>query len=204
MKPLSTEGAWLYEPMLHTDDRGSFLEAFQREAFQLATGRRLELAQVNCSVSRRGVIRGVHFADLPPGQAKYVTCVRGAVRDVIVDLRPGSPTYRAWEAVDLDDRNRRAVFLCEGLGHAFQAVTDDATVMYLTTSGYDPAREHGVDPLDPELGIAWLPDTEPLLSAKDASAPTVAEAEDKGLLPAYEDCVRYLSSLTDPFSEETP
>lgn len=204
MKPLSIEGAWLYEPLVHDDERGTFLEAFQGQAFELATGRRLELAQVNCSVSRRGVVRGVHFADLPPGQAKYVTCVHGAVRDVIVDLRPGSPTYRAWEAVELDDRSRRAVFLSEGLGHAFQAITDDATVVYLTTSGYNPGREHGIDPLDPELGITWLPDTEPLLSPKDAAAPTVAAAEAQGLLPAYEDCVRYVSSLATPLSEETP
>lgn len=204
MKPLSIDGAWLYEPLLHDDERGTFLEAFQGQAFELATGRRLELAQVNCSVSRRGVVRGVHFADLPPGQAKYVTCVHGAVRDVIVDLRPGSPTYRAWEAVELDDRSRRAVFLSEGLGHAFQAITDDATVVYLTTSGYNPGREHGIDPLDPELGITWLPDTEPLLSPKDAAAPTVAAAEAQGLLPAYEDCVRYVSSLATPLSEETP
>ncbi|MFE3633980.1 dTDP-4-dehydrorhamnose 3,5-epimerase family protein [Streptomyces sp. NPDC059168] len=204
MKPLSIEGAWLYEPRLHGDGRGVFLEAFQREAFRLATGRPLELAQVNCSVSRRGVVRGVHFADLPPGQAKYVTCVRGAVRDVVVDLRRGSPTYRRWEAVDLDDRDRRAVFLSEGLGHAFQAGTDDATVVYLTTSGYSPDREHGVHPLDPELGITWLPETEPLLSPKDAAAPTIAAAEAQGLLPAYEDCVRYVSSLAPPLSEETP
>ncbi|GGZ64313.1 dTDP-4-dehydrorhamnose 3,5-epimerase [Streptomyces inusitatus] len=203
MKSLSIEGAWLYEPILHTDDRGSFLEVFQRDAFQLATGRRLELAQVNCSVSRLGVIRGVHFADLPPGQAKYVTCLQGAVRDVIVDLRPGSPTYRTWEAVELDDVSRRAVFLSEGLGHAFQAVTDEATVMYLTTASYRPAHEHGIDPLDPELAIAWLPDAEPVLSGKDTSAPSLAEAEAMGLLPAYEDCLRHLSSLANPFSEET-
>nr|AAX98197.1 sugar epimerase [Streptomyces aizunensis] len=204
MKSLSIEGAWLYEPLLHDDERGTFLEVFQSQAFELATGRRLELAQVNCSVSRRGVVRGVHFADLPPGQAKYVTCVRGAVRDVIVDLRTGSPTYRAWEAVELDDRDRRAVFLSEGLGHAFQAITDDATVVYLTTSGYAPGREHGVHPLDPELGITWLPGMEPLLSPKDAVAPTLAVAEAQGLLPAYEDCVRYVSSLATPLSEETP
>ncbi|MBD0741759.1 dTDP-4-dehydrorhamnose 3,5-epimerase family protein [Streptomyces sp. CBMA152] len=204
MKPLSIEGAWLYEPTLHTDERGTFLETFRNADFQLDTGRRLELAQVNHSVSRRGVIRGVHFADVPPGQAKYVTCVRGAVRDVIVDLRTGSPTYRAWEAVELDDRDHRAVFLSEGLGHAFQAVTDDAAVIYLTTSGYDPGREHGIDPLDPDLGIAWLPGVAPLLSAKDAAAPTLAAAEAAGLLPAYEDCVRHVSSLATPPSEETP
>ncbi|MFE9879025.1 dTDP-4-dehydrorhamnose 3,5-epimerase [Streptomyces sp. NPDC005784] len=204
MKPLSLEGAWLYEPHLHEDERGTFLEAFRSETFERATGRRLELAQVNCSTSRRGVIRGVHFADVPPGQAKYVSCVRGAVLDVVVDLRVGSPTYRQWEGVLLDDRDRRSVFLSEGLGHAFQALTDDATVVYLTTSGYDPAREHGVHPLDPELGIVWAPGTDPVLSPKDDRAPGIAEAEARGLLPRHEDCVRHPSSPAAPLSEETP
>ncbi|MFG2994675.1 dTDP-4-dehydrorhamnose 3,5-epimerase family protein [Streptomyces sp. NPDC048257] len=127
-----------------------------------------------------------------------------AVRDAIVDLRPGSPTYRAREAVEPDDRGRRAVFLSEGLGHAFQAITDDATVARLTTSGHHPGREHGIDPLGPQPGITWFPDTEPLLSPKDAAAPTVAAAEAQGLLPAYEDRVRYVSSLATALSEETP
>ncbi|MCZ9337371.1 dTDP-4-dehydrorhamnose 3,5-epimerase, partial [Streptomyces sp. TRM76130] len=98
--------------------------------FREATGYDLSLAQANCSVSRRGVLRGVHFSEVPPGQAKYVTCVRGAVLDVVVDLRTGSPGFGRWEAVRLDDDTRHAVFLAEGLGHAFMALSDDATVVY--------------------------------------------------------------------------
>src|ERR1022692_3423939 len=103
MKALGIEGAWVFTPRVHLDNRGAFLEAFRGADFDAALGYRLEVAQVNCSVSRRGVIRGIHYADVPPGQAKYVTCVAGAVLDVVVDLRVGSPTYAAWAAIQLDD-----------------------------------------------------------------------------------------------------
>jgi dTDP-4-dehydrorhamnose 3,5-epimerase len=141
------------------------------------------------------VLRGIHFADVPPGQAKYVTCVRGAVLDVVVDIRVGSPTYAQWEAVRLDEDTRRAVFLAEGLGHAFMALTDDATVVYLCSTGYAPKREHGVHPLDPALGIAWPEGIEPVLSPKDAEAPSLAEAERSGLLPTYADCSAHYQRL---------
>ncbi|MGW1811140.1 dTDP-4-dehydrorhamnose 3,5-epimerase family protein [Streptomyces sp. NPDC002078] len=194
MEPLSIEGAWRYRPRQFGDPRGTFLEWFRGDLFREATGRDLDPAQANCSVSRRGVLRGVHYADVPPGQAKYVTCVRGAVRDVVVDLRTGSPTFGQWEAVELDDRDRDAVFLTEGLGHAFQALTDDATVVYLCSTGYQPSREHGVHPLDADLGIQW-PDIPPVLSEKDAAAPGLAQLEAAGLLPSYEECRRHLRAL---------
>lgn len=189
MDPLGIAGAWVYTPRIHHDDRGSFLEAFRGEQLAAAAGRELEVAQVNCSVSRRGVIRGVHFADVPPGQAKYVTCTSGAILDVIVDLRAGSPSFGQWEGVELDSRTRRAVFICEGLGHAFMALTDEATVLYLCSTPYAPGREHGVHPLDPGIGISWPADTEPILSSKDAAAPTLREALEAGVLPAYDQCV---------------
>ncbi|MBD0839607.1 dTDP-4-dehydrorhamnose 3,5-epimerase [Streptomyces sp. TRM68416] len=188
MRSLGIEGAWVLEPKVFPDERGSFHEWYRGSEFREATGHDLALAQANCSVSRRGVLRGVHFSDVPPGQAKYVTCVRGAVLDVVVDLRTGSPAFGRWEAVRLDDDTRHAVFLAEGLGHAFMALTDDATVVYLCSTGYAPGREHGVDPLDPALGIAWPEGIAPVLSAKDAAAPSLAEAERSGLLPAYADC----------------
>ncbi|MEV0176333.1 dTDP-4-dehydrorhamnose 3,5-epimerase [Streptomyces sp. NPDC050803] len=188
MRSLGIEGAWVLEPKVFPDDRGSFHEWYRGEEFREATGYDLALAQANCSVSRRGVLRGVHFSDVPPGQAKYVTCVRGAILDVVVDLRTGSPAFGQWEAVRLDDDTRHAVFLAEGLGHAFMALTDDATVVYLCSTGYAPGREHGVDPLDPALGITWPGGITPVLSDKDAAAPTLAEAEQSGLLPAYADC----------------
>ncbi|MFJ9864013.1 dTDP-4-dehydrorhamnose 3,5-epimerase [Streptomyces sp. NPDC101165] len=186
---------WVLEPKVFPDERGSFHEWYRGGEFREATGYDLTLAQANCSVSRRGVLRGVHFADVPPGQAKYLTCVRGAVLDVVVDIRVGSPTFGQWEAVRLDDENRRAVFLAEGLGHAFMALTDDATFVYLCSAGYAPEREHTVHPLDPELGIAWPAGIEPVLSAKDAEAPTLTEAERSGLLPTYADCSAHYERL---------
>ncbi|GHC51210.1 dTDP-4-dehydrorhamnose 3,5-epimerase [Streptomyces cinnamoneus] len=189
MRPLTIDGAWIHEPVVHHDDRGAFHEWFRAPDFLTATGAPLELAQANCSVSRRGALRGIHFADVPPGQAKYVTCLRGAVLDVVVDVRTGSPTYGQYETVRLDDTSRHAVYLSAGLGHAFLALTEDATVIYLCSTGYHPEREHGVHPLDPALGIDW-PDEAgvPLLSAKDAAAPTLEEARRAGILPAYAAC----------------
>ncbi|WP_327667491.1 dTDP-4-dehydrorhamnose 3,5-epimerase [Streptomyces sp. NBC_00485] len=195
MRPLGIEGAWVLEPKVFPDDRGSFHEWFRGPGFREATGQDLNLAQANCSVSKRGTLRGIHFADVPPSQAKYVKCVRGAVLDVIVDIRVGSPTYKQWEAVRLDDRTHHAVYLSEGLGHAFIALTDDATVVYLCSEGYAPEREHGIHPLDPDLAIEWPAGIEPLLSPKDEQAPTLADAAAQGLLPAYEDCVTYRRNL---------
>lgn len=198
MDPLGIEGAWAYTPQVHQDDRGSFAEAFRGAEFAAALGYRLAVSQVNCSVSRRGVIRGIHYSDVPPGQAKYVTCAAGAILDVVVDLRVGSASFGKWEAIQLDDLTRRAVFLSEGLGHAFMALTHQATVVYLCSTPYAPGREHGVHPLDPELGIAWPldeADGAPVLSAKDAAAPTVEEALRAGQLPRYDDCAAQLRSL---------
>ena len=191
MDSLGIEGAWVHEPTIHRDGRGSFLESFRGNEVAADLGYRLDVAQVNCSVSRRGVIRGIHFADVPPGQAKYVSCVRGAIIDVIVDVRVGSPGFGAWEAVRLDDQNRRSVFIAEGLGHAFMALTDETTVVYLCSTSYAPGREHGVDPLDPVIGIRWPAEVEPVISDKDAAAPSLEEAQRSGLLPRYDECVAY-------------
>jgi len=197
VEALGVEGAWVFTPRVHRDERGSFLEAFRGAEFAADLGYELDVAQVNTSVSRRGVIRGVHYADVPPGQAKYVTCVAGAVLDVVVDLRAGSPGFGKWEAVRLDDESRCAVFLAEGLGHAFMALTDNATVLYLCSTSYAPGREHGVHPLDPALGISWPldPDGGPVLSSKDAAAPTAEEALLAGTLPRYDECVAYAARL---------
>lgn len=194
MDPLGIDGAWRHVPQVHHDPRGAFCEALRAADLP----RRFELAQVNCSVSRRGVIRGVHFADVPPGQAKYVLCVSGSVLDVVVDLRVGSPTFGRWEAVPLDDRERAAVLVAEGLGHAFMALSEQATVVYLCSQPYAPGREHGVHPLDPALGIAWpVVDGEagPVLSDKDAGAPPLESALAAGVLPDYETCRRFYATL---------
>lgn len=194
IRPLSIEGAWEITPQQFGDPRGMFMEWYRFDHLAEAVGHPLRLAQANLSVSAAGVVRGIHFADVPSGQAKYVSCVRGAVLDVIVDIRVGSPTFGRWEGVRLDDTDRRAVYLAEGLGHGFCALTDDATLTYLCSETYNPTGEHGLHPLDPELGIEW-PAGAPQLSAKDEAAPSLAEALATGLLPSYDACRAFTESL---------
>lgn len=200
-RELAVAGAWEMTPRQFTDPRGVFLEAFSEPAFVDAVGHPLDLKQANSSVSAAGVVRGIHFAELPPSQAKYVMCLRGAVLDVVVDIRVGSPTFGQWDSVLLDDVDRRAIYVSEGLGHAFCSLEDDSTVIYLCSATYAPGREHGVDPLDPEIGIEW-PTTdrqgrplEPILSDKDRDAPGLNEARESGLLPRWEDVQQYLAEL---------
>ena len=195
---LPIDGAWTFTPRQHADDRGVFLEWFRGDRLAETLGRRFDVVQANHSVSARGVIRGLHFADVPPGQAKYVYCPRGAVLDVIVDLRVGSPTYGEHHAVRLDDTDRRGVFIAEGLGHAFCALTEMADLTYLISTTYDPAAEHGVHPLDPALGLPWPTDTgPPQLSDKDRAAPGLDEARQAGLLPTYDACRARYAALTE-------
>ena len=195
IRELSVPDAYEVTPVQHGDDRGVFLEWFKADPFTTAVGHRLDLEQANISVSSRGTMRGIHFADVPPGQAKYVTCVSGAALDVVVDIRVGSPTFGTWDAVRLDTTDRRAIYVGEGLGHVFLALTDDAVISYLCSEGYNPGREHAVHPLDPAIGIEWPAGIRPLLSPKDADAPTLAEAETAGLLPSYDECRAYYASL---------
>lgn len=198
VRPLSVPDAFELTPRVFPDERGRFLETYRADVLAEAVGHPLALAQANCSVSRRGVLRGVHFADVPPSQAKYVTCLSGAVLDVVVDIRVGSPTFGRWDAVRLDDVDHRAVYLAEGLGHAFMALRDQAVVSYLCSAPYAPGREHGLHPLDPALALPWPDDVPALLSPKDAEAPTLAEALAAGLLPAYEDCLALYAAQGRP------
>ncbi|MGE2832446.1 dTDP-4-dehydrorhamnose 3,5-epimerase [Mycobacterium sp. SMC-4] len=194
-RELAVPGAWEITPTVHTDARGLFFEWFTDPGFSEMTGHRFDLRQANCSVSAAGVLRGIHFAQLPPSQAKYVTCLRGAVYDVAVDIRVGSPTFGRWDAVRLDDRDRRSIYLSEGLGHAFLALEEDSTVMYLCSAGYAPDREHTVSPLDPALDIEWPFDGEVVLSERDREAATLDEARAEGLLPTWDQCQAFVEEL---------
>ena len=194
MRELGIAGAFEITPVVHRDERGSFHEWYRADVLAEITGNGFAvhaetIAQSNCSLSVAGTLRGVHFAQVPPGQAKYVTCLAGAALDVVVDLRTDSPTYAAWDSVVLDDRDRRCVYIPEGLGHAFMALADTTLIAYLCSTTYDPAREHGIDPFDPEIGIVWpahdrdgRPLT-PLLSDKDRAAPSLEQLRQRGLLP---------------------
>jgi dTDP-4-dehydrorhamnose 3,5-epimerase len=189
IEELSIGDAYMITPVVHGDSRGMFTEWLRGDLLTEATGRRFDVVQANHSLSARGVVRGVHLADVPPGQAKYVYCPSGAVLDVIVDVRVGSPTYGRVETVVLDDVERRAVFLSEGLGHAFCALRDASAVTYLVSTPYDPTIEQTVSPLDAELSLPWPTDIGELtLSEKDTSAPTLAEARARGILPTYDAC----------------
>jgi dTDP-4-dehydrorhamnose 3,5-epimerase len=192
-RELKVPGAWELTPKLHSDPRGMFFEWFTDSGFSGFTGHKFDLRQANCSVSAAGVLRGVHFAELPPSQAKYVTCVRGSVFDVVVDIRVGSPTYGQWDSVLLDDRDRRSIYLSEGLGHAFLALEDDSTVMYLCSAPYAPEREHTI--LATDLGIDWPDGHELVISDRDAAAPTLDEVRAAGLLPTWEDTRAFVDEL---------
>ena len=195
-RELAVPGAWEITPSQHGDSRGMFFEWFTATGFTEMTGHTFDMRQANCSVSAAGVLRGLHFAQLPPSQAKYVTCVTGSVFDVVVDIRVGSPTYGHWDSVLLDDVDRRSVYLSEGLAHAFLALQDDSTVMYLCSAPYAPQREHTVTATDPAIGIEWpLPAEQLVLSERDAAAPSLAEARAAGLLPTWADSQAFVESL---------
>jgi dTDP-4-dehydrorhamnose 3,5-epimerase len=203
VEELKIPGAWTFTPRQSPDPRGVFLEWFKAEAVEETIGHPFVLRQVNHSTSSRGTLRGVHYADVPPSQAKYVYVTRGAALDIVVDIRVGSPTFGVVDAVQLDDVDRKAVYVAEGLGHAVIALTDDLNLNYLVTQPYAPAREHGISPLDPALDLPIPEGLEPLLSDKDAAAPTLEEAEERGLLPSYDQCLAFYESLRNGPQRET-
>lgn len=196
IRELSVPDSYEITPIVRSDDRGVFLEWYRFDKLSEVTGHPITLRQANTSVSKKGVVRGIHFADVPIGQAKYVTVTHGAVLDYVIDIRVGSPTFGQWDSVLLDDVDRRAIYLSEGLGHAFVALTDGAVVSYLVTDTYNPTAEHGIDPLDPQIGLVFPPEAgEPLLSPKDTDAPTLAEAAEQGLLPQWDVVRAYYETL---------
>lgn len=196
IRELSVPDSYEITPIQRGDDRGAFLEWYRHDLMEQAVGHSLDLRQANTSISKRGVVRGIHFADLPPSQAKYVTVTHGAVLDFVIDIREGSPTFGKWDSTRLDTIDRRAIYLGEGLGHAFVALTDDATVSYLVSDTYSPHREHGISPLDPDIGLLFPPEAgELVLSSKDLEAPSLAEASAQGLLPNWDAARAFYDSL---------
>lgn len=196
IRELNIPDAYEITPKQHADDRGVFFEWYRFDRLEETVGHRLDLRQANTSVSRRGSVRGIHFADIPPSQAKYVMAPHGAVLDFVIDIRVGSPTYGQWDSVLLDDKDRRAIYVAEGVGHCFVALTDDATVSYLVTDVYNPTREHGINPLDRDIALEFpIPADELLLSPKDTDAPGLAEAAASGLLPSWDAARAFYASL---------
>ncbi len=166
------EGVVLLEPAVHGDERGFMVETYQRDGWA-ELGVDVEFAQHNHSRSSKGTLRGIHF-QTEPGQAKLVCCARGAILDVAVDLRRGSPTFGRWEGHVLDDQRHRQLFVPVGFGHGFAVLSDIADVTYLLSSIYDPATESGIAWDDPDVGVEWGVG-DPLLSDRDRSAPRLAD-----------------------------
>jgi dTDP-4-dehydrorhamnose 3,5-epimerase len=195
IRELAVPDSYVLDLVPHGDSRGRFVDWYRADVLSEVTGYRMTPAQANHSVSARGALRGVHFAQVPPGQAKYVYCPAGRVLDVVVDIRVGSPTFGVHDTVLLDSDQPRAVFLAEGLGHAFVSLADGSSVVYLVSSPYAPDREFGIDPMDADLALPWPADVELELSAKDRVAPSLVEAREQGLLPTMEQCAARYASL---------
>lgn len=198
IRELAVPDAYEITPVQHADDRGVFLEWYRFDRLAEVIGHPLSLAQANTSVSKRGTVRGIHFADIPPSQAKYVTATHGAVMDFVIDIRVGSPSFGQTDSVLLDDIDRRAIYISEGIGHCFVALSDGATVSYLVNATFNAPREHGITPLDAAIGLDFgMPADELLLSPKDLAAPTLAEAQQLGLLPTWDEARAYYASLNE-------
>lgn len=175
--PMTIDGAWVHAPIRHEDNRGHFEEQFKVSALESQLGRTFAVKQVNQSVSAKGVIRGIHFTDSPEGQAKYVSCPKGAIWDVVVDLRPESPTYGKWDAVVISAENGKSVFISEGLGHAFLSLNHNSVVSYLCSTEFNPSADKGFNPLSANLKNDFEAVAERFgisdfsMSLKDSSAP---------------------------------
>jgi dTDP-4-dehydrorhamnose 3,5-epimerase len=194
IRPLAIEGAWEVTPRQFPDPRGVFAEGFRVDHLAKHIGHELQVRQTNISVSTAGALRGIHYAAVPPSQAKYVTATSGVFVDYVVDLRVGSPTFGQWDSVLLDTVDRRAIYVSEGLGHVLACV-EDGTGVYLCSEVYAPSRERAVTPLDGDLALTLPEGFTPVVSERDTTAPTFAEARQQGLLPTFEDCLAYRRSL---------
>lgn len=190
-RELAVEGAVAFTPPVFEDYRGVFLSPFLDSVFVKTIGHPLfPVAQTSFSVSRRGVVRGLHFTATPPGTAKYVCCPRGRVIDIVLDVRVGSPTFGVWDSVVLDSRDFGAVYLPVGVAHMFVALEDDTVMSYILSQEYVPENELALSPLDPALKLPVPDDLNPIMSERDRVAPTFDQALRAGLLPDYETCAK--------------
>jgi dTDP-4-dehydrorhamnose 3,5-epimerase len=184
LKPLGIEGVWLAESPVWRDERGFFREWFKSEEIKIATGGDFEIEQANISLSSRGTLRGIHYSLAPRGQAKWITCVSGSIKDVVVDIRPGSKNFGQWIEVELRGDSGKAIFISTGLGHGFVALEDKTAIAYLVSTPFSPSDEFEINPLDEKIGIDWGLDLSDLkISDKDKMAPTLHQRLTEGKLP---------------------
>ena len=194
-QPLKISGSWKIEFQKFDDNRGFFYESFKEEDFKKLIGRNLNIKQTNTSSSSKGSVRGIHYALVPPSQAKLVQCQRGSIKDYVIDIRVGSPTFGQFEEIELNENSASAVFIEEGLAHAFVALENQTVVTYFVTEKYNPEREKGINPFDKTLNVKW-PDLELILSEKDKQAISLEESKAQGLLPNYDECKKFIKSIS--------
>ena len=192
--PLRINGSWKIDFQRFDDNRGYFYESFKDEDFKSQIGRNFVIKQTNTSSSSKGSVRGIHYALIPPSQAKLVQCQRGSIKDYVIDIRVGSPTFGKFEEIELHENSASAVFIEEGLAHAFVALENQTVVTYYVTEKYNPDREKGINPFDKTLNVKW-PEIELVLSEKDKQAITLEEAKNQGLLPSFDECKKFINSI---------
>lgn len=193
--PLKISGSWKIEFQKFEDNRGFFYESFKAEEFPKLIGRNFDIKQTNTSSSTKGSVRGIHYALVPPSQAKLVQCQRGSIKDYVIDIRIGSPTFGKFEAIDLDEKSASAIFIEEGLAHAFVALENNTIVTYYVSEKYNPEREKGINPFDKTLNILW-PEIDLILSEKDKAAISLEQAKSQGILITYDECKKFIKSLS--------
>ncbi|WP_086560942.1 dTDP-4-dehydrorhamnose 3,5-epimerase family protein [Streptomyces africanus] len=183
--PTAIPGAYLVTPEQLPDERGAFWEGMRADKLEEVLGEPFVPRQISYSVSRRNTLRGIHTVAVPPGQAKYVSCVRGALRDIIVDLRVGSPTFGRHHVCTLDASSGRSLYIPEGVGHGFLTLDDDTCICYVMSTVYAPGTQIDINPFDPELHLPWDITEEPLMSPKDKAAAGLAQTLAAGVLPRW-------------------
>jgi dTDP-4-dehydrorhamnose 3,5-epimerase len=194
VKELKIKGSWEISLEYFIDNRGSFFESFRLNSLENIIGRKFDIKQSNTSVSKAGSIRGIHFAQVPPSQAKYIQCQKGSILDFVIDVRVGSPTFAQHVSIELNSKIPKAIFIEEGLAHAFIALEDDTIVTYFVNQYFNPTNEKAINPLDSEISINWG-NLKYLISEKDKNAKTLSEMQELGHLPIYKDCLKLIESL---------
>lgn len=196
LTPLGIEGAWIAESTLWNDHRGFLREWFKFEEVYRATGIDFSIQQANISQNQSGVIRGIHYSLVPEGQAKWVTCVAGSLIDVVVDIRPNSPTFKKIEYIHLTPENGVSVLVGAGLGHGFESIEDKTSISYLLSSKYSADLEFAIHPFDTDLAINWRAHThEAIVSSKDLSSRSLQKALNERLLPTLVDTTQGRKSV---------
>jgi dTDP-4-dehydrorhamnose 3,5-epimerase len=172
---LEIAGLVLIEPKVYYDSRGFFFESYKKSDF-IKNGINYDFVQDNHSLSKRNVIRGLHYQHMPKAQGKLVRVIKGAVWDVAVDIRRNSPTYKKWLSFELSEKDNKMVFIPPGFAHGFAALADDVHLIYKCTEEYDPALDTGIRWNDPDIGVKW-PIANPIISEKDMILPYLKDTK---------------------------